>query len=252
MRTHDRVLAAFLPALALACGGEAPLTDGLSTEATEAALLATETSNAWAESLVFADPLEDEDLTRSEQSYRRNSSCVQFTRGSGSLRLDFGPGCTYGDYTVSGALTVLASRGVGSSAKLDVVYEQLSAGARTVTGTTSLTWRSGQRDMSGDLGVSGSSTYTLSYASTLRRIPNGVSFDGVAAHDDGTILTDVDAQGLQILAGDTCPSAGTVTLERSGQPTTVVGFSSQTPSTGEVSVQVGRRPPTTVTVPACL
>lgn len=250
-----------LPILVLgltACGEE--LNIDPDTASAEAAVVAdaAETAMVWAEASALTTPVNERDsgsdlLGSVDVSYARRSPCATRSRQNGTLRIDFGTGCTYRQWTISGALSFSGSRSPTGS-ELEVGFEQLASGQRAIDGTvrvgTSRT--STSVSLTGDLQTqNGTTMVDHLFAGTFSGTGTGVELTGTASRDDGTTMRDLDIAQVALDFGDCYPNSGTITVERSNQPRVIVGFSASTQITGEVSVQVGVLPPQTVILPPC-
>lgn len=240
-----------------ACGGEDVAPD---VEVSQGYLLADAAAETTRDLLAVAEVAEpvlevetsSEDLADGTRAtYARRMRCASVSIRRGRVSVDFGTGCTIHGRTVAGAFTLTATRAQGSVG-FGLELDGLSSGGVTRTGTVALSVAAGQLASDIELELTqGGSTTDLLYAGTLTAVPGGVEIDGTAARDDGTRATSLGLSSVAIDFGDCYPHAGTVTVDATGSPTTVVTFSAQTPSTGEVTVQIGRLPPAPYTLPAC-
>lgn len=189
---------------------------------------------------------------------QRRARCAEITRGDDGLTVDFGDGCEAprSGRIVQGSIRVDGERVVDDAGLItrDVEVEVVGFGSET-TATGSWTVH-----VERTRGEGGSREKSLSV-----QLSDGRALDwtGAAEFADGTArfggdATHVSAEGVTTRVGydafswtfqECWPSAGTATLDRDGQPTVTVTFDEDTPETGEVTVQVGRLPPTTQALP---
>lgn len=225
-----------------ACGGEGSA-DPSTTEA--AALGAAEASAAWAEAAAATSPVFDVDggtgfLEAATAAYASGSPCATRSVSGGTLTVDFGSGCTYRGYTVTGAVDVAASAGSGAI-RADLAFRSLSAGVRTLDGTLTLGARLGSGvAIDAQLSVAESTVTTdLTLSGTAVASQTEVTVDGSASRSDGVESQSLSMSSVSVAYGDCYPSAGSVVVQTSSSPRTTVTFSAATPTTGAVTVQVG-------------
>lgn len=252
--TSQIVAIATLTGGLLACGGADAPEDRVDPEAEVAA--AAETTAALIAAGEVAGPTSEpsdgaEDVMEEVRAaYGRRMSCAAISFASGVLEVDFGAGCPVHGHTVAGAFTVAYTR--TPTAAFTLTLDDLSADGVVRDGTVHLSRGSGAVAADATLLVTdGPVTTEHLFAGTMTPDATGIALEGAARRDDGSQARDLAFTGVYVRYGDCYPSAGQVTVDASGQPTTTVTFDVQTPSTGQVQVAVGRLPAQTVTLPAC-
>lgn len=254
MKTQPTLLTPTLLLLtAAACGGA----EDPEVNASAEAVMAAGSAQAVTQATEAAGPLAERDgaaadvMGSVQDAYGRRMRCADVASSAGMVSVDFGAGCDVNGHTVSGAFTVGLTRTDGEAA-FTLTLSDLSSGGRAVDGTVHASGGAGTLSADATLTVSEGTALTEHlFAGTAVPDAAGVTLDGTAHRDDGALARDLAFTGLYVAYGDCYPSAGQVAVDATGQPTTTITFSTATPTTGEVSVQVGRLPAQTVTLPAC-
>ena len=238
---------------AAACGG----TDPAAVSASSEAVVAAESAQAAAQAAAVAAPLADRDRGAADvmgavrDLYGRKMTCAEVALAAGILSVDLGAGCAVNGHTVSGAFTVAHTR-TGTSSAFTLTLADLAADGTSVDGTVHASGGARVVTVDATLMVTDGAVITEHlFAGAATPDAAGVGLEGAARRDDGATARDLTFTALYVAYGDCYPSAGEIAVDATGQPTTLVTFSAATPTTGEVSVKVGRLPPQTVTLPAC-
>lgn len=177
-------------------------------------------------------------------------SCLQIELLGTTLTLDFGTGCTLHGTTYSGEVMVQAAS-QNSTLGFDLTLTSFSNSQATYDGTASFDAGPGQTATTLDLMISqAGQSKQLDYVGQSSADAQGQSYTGSGSIDEGGVVRGFDAQGLHHSVADCYPDAGTLVLSSAGTPDITVTFSATTPTTGEVSVQVGRLPAQTYALPS--
>lgn len=249
-------LSALASAALIACGGASE--DPAQVDAEAEAVAAASTAAALTATAEVGGPVAERDRARTDvmdavrDAYGRRMSCADIALAAGVLAVDFGAGCPVHGHTVAGAFSVTYTRTGTAATSFTLMLDDLDVDGVLTDGTVQLSAASGTLAADATLLVTEGAVATEHlFAGTMTPDQTGVLLDGSASRDDGAQTRDIALDAVYVVYGDCYPSAGRISLDASGQPTTLVTFDAQTPVTGEVSVKVGRLPAQTVTLPAC-
>ncbi len=198
-----------------------------------------------------ARPTAGDTMSGVRDVYERKITCAEVSLASGMVSVDFGSGCQLHGHTVSGAFTVTHTR-TSSASTFGVLLDGLSSQGQAVDGRVNVSGSGAVITANATLMVTASSMMSEHlFTGTFSPDAAGVLIEGSSSRDDGATARNLTYDAVYLSYGDCYPTAGTITVEGSGQPATTVTFSAATASSGEVSVRVGRLPAQTVVLPAC-
>lgn len=248
-------LAPTLSLFALACGG----TSGNASDE-EAVLTAQSVSQALTASddlrdaVEPGDPASDRDTRAAVEAARQRllgrTPCVQVSLLGTTLSLDFGAGCALRGQTYSGLVQVQAAT-TSQSLGFELGLSAFSNGSTTYDGTLTFDAGSGQTDTTLDLVVTETGqTQQFDYVGQSVGDATGRSYSGSGSVDNNGQVSGFEAQALHHTAGDCYPDAGVIIVSAPNTPDVTITFDASTPTTGLVTVQIGRLPPQSQPLPA--
>ena len=175
--------------------------------------------------------------------------CPTPTVESGTLTLDFGDStaCTgTNGMSITGSVSIALTK-EGSTLTAVTTYTNMTVNGKSLDGSLTFVTTTGSGfTVSGSV-VSGDKTLTFS-SLNVTGSPSSMTVTGGVAVVQGGATTQLDFQSVTYTTGACYPNGGSVVLTRGALEETIT-FSSTTPSTGEVSVEVARRT-STRTLPA--
>jgi hypothetical protein len=184
------------------------------------------------------DPNESDSNNRDTiQSNAEALGCGTVTgNGLTGLTVDFGAGCTFGDITVAGAVTIDVSVTGPDGARtvhVDLDFAAFVINGFDVDGSLAFATSDGPTlDVVFDLSHAGTS-YTGS--ATVAGAPGTFAADGSLEIDDGASTTSLDIVGLTVAQGACWPQAGTLTVSSSTIQPVSLAFDAGTPTTGQAT-----------------
>lgn len=177
------------------------------------------------------------------------AGCPTPTIEGNTLSVDFGDSATCtgtNGVSVQGAISIALTK-EGSTLTAVVTYTDMTVNGRDLDGTLTFVTSTGSGfTISGNLSTGGKSI-TFSDLS-VTGAPASMSINGEIAVAEDSMITNLVFDALTYSTGDCYPSGGSLTIGV-GAVSQTVTFSSATPATGEVTVEVGRRTSTS-TLPA--
>jgi hypothetical protein len=185
---------------------------------------------------------------------------ITLDSATATVTVNFGSACTLPNLgTVSGTVTATVTQPVTHSIQVAFTFTSLTVNGRSLTGTfTAKTANDSTFTVDASL-TSGSKSLTLTAATlTLDADHKGLKIDGSGTVNTGTGPQAVSFAGVHHAFSGCYADAGSMTLSKStttklGKAATVtetITFSSSTPTTGQVTVQVGTAAATTTTLPS--
>jgi hypothetical protein len=166
-------------------------------------------------------------------------TCGSVVLNGASVTVDFGSGCKLTNgVTASGRVTATVSQASGTTT-ITLAFSSLVVDGASLSGTASFATTNGTAFTTNANLTTASTTYVvtnLAIASTAGTI----TINGAVGTGTGDQATTSTFGQVSWKLGTCYPSAGTITIKR-GLITAVVTFSATTPSTGAVTVTIGRK-----------
>lgn len=163
-------------------------------------------------------------------------ACVSVTRVAMGLNVDFGASCEVGAHTYAGDYTIVISTMTG--AMVSVVFDDFAVDGVVYAGDVSVGVAPGSVDTHVDLTVDGVTDVRLD--GQLMVANDVITIDGAGTYADAEHDVTIAANGLHSAVGACYADAGNIVIVSQGSPTATVVFDADTPSTGVVTVTVGR------------
>lgn len=165
--------------------------------------------------------------------------CVTTSLSQAGLRVDFGSGCTVGAHTYAGAYTINVSTMTG--AMVSVTFDAFAVGGAIYDGDLSLAVVTGAADAHIDVTVTESGDVRdVELDGTVLVVNGEITIDGTGRYVDASREVRITAVGVHSVLGACYADSGTIAVQSQGMPEATVRFDADTPSTGIVTVTVGR------------
>ncbi len=163
-------------------------------------------------------------------------SCVRITRIPMGLNVDFGASCEVGGHVYAGDYTIVISAMTG--AMVSVVFDDFAVDGVVYAGDVSVGVAPGSVETDVDLTVDGTTQVQLDGQLVVAN--DAITIDGAGTYADAEHDVTIAANGLRSQVGGCYADAGNIVIVSQGAPTATVEFDGDTPSTGIVTVTVGR------------
>ncbi len=164
--------------------------------------------------------------------------CVSTSLTSMGVLVDFGTGCTIGEHTYAGAYTIAVSAMTGAT--VSVVFDAFAVDGDVYDGDVSLGVAPGAVDAHIDVTITDEDVRDVELDGTVLVANDAVTLDGAGRYVDSAREVRITAIGIHSVVGECYADAGTMTVQSQGTPEATVTFDADTPTTGVVTVTVGR------------
>jgi hypothetical protein len=203
-----------------------------------------------ADSLFNFDPTLDPGKTATEnanaigQEARTNlgTTCGTVTVTGTSVTVDYGapPGCVLKNgITASGSVTA-AVTAASPTLTVALTFSALVVNGQSLAGSASFATSNGSSFTVNATLTSGSTTFKVTNLSVTGTAGGTITIDGSASSGAGDGANQMTFAQVTWKLGDCYPNGGTLTIKR-GLITALVTFSATTPTTGLVTVKVGKK-----------
>jgi hypothetical protein len=176
------------------------------------------------------------------------TTCGHVTLATTSVTVDFGGGCTMKNgVTASGSVTAAVASSSGT-VTITLTFSSLVVNGASLAGSASFATSNGNTFAVDASVTTGKSTYKVTNL-TMGGSSNGtITINGAVTTGGGDLTTTMTFTQVSWKLGDCYPSAGSLSTKKA-LVTTTVTFDAATPTTGQVTVTVGKRT-STQTLPA--